>query len=396
MNPDAVNLIDLAAICLLIAGLVGGIRSGAFPQVGGLLGAIAGAALLLALVPEVRDKIDSLQGPTRAFVVLGGLVIGVGIGEVLGSSLGRSISSSLGDGVFGTLDRVLGGVVGVAQAILVVWLVGGLIALGPSTALAGQAQRSIAVRMTAAALPPIETVAADVGGLIDASGLPQVFIGLEPIPAPPVDTPQSAEARRIAAAAMASTAEIGSFACAFELTGTGFIVAPGYVVTNAHVVAGASATHVTIGDQTVNASVVFFDPELDIALLHAPGLSGKALRFATTSPERGTQGAALGHPGGAPLTVIPAAVAGSYEAEGRDLYGTRTVTRAILELRASIERGDSGGPFILPDGTVGGVVFAEARSDPRVGYALDPRAVATDIAPSLSRTAPVATGPCIR
>src|SRR5512142_1050395 len=111
MNPDAVNLVDLAAICLLIAGLVGGIRSGAFPQVGGLLGAIAGAALLLALVPEFRDKIESLQGAARAFVVLGGLVIGVGIGEVIGSSFGRAISSSLGDGVFGTLDRVLGGVV---------------------------------------------------------------------------------------------------------------------------------------------------------------------------------------------------------------------------------------------------------------------------------------------
>lgn len=396
MNPDAVNLIDLAAVCLLIAGLVGGIRSGAFPQVGGLLGAIGGAALLLWLIPELRDRIDALQGSARAFVVLGGLIIGVGIGEVVGSTLGRAVSDSLGDGVFGILDRVFGGVVGIAQAVLVVWLVGGLLALGPSTAMAGQAQRSIAVRVTAAALPPIESVAADIGGLIDASGLPQVFIGLEPLPAPPVDTPQSAEARRIAAAAMASTAEIGSFACAFELTGTGFIVAPGYVVTNAHVVAGASSTRIMLGEQTVGATVVFFDPELDIALLHAPDLRGNALRFSTISPTRGTKGAALGHPGGAPLTVIPAAVAGLYQAEGRDLYGTRTVTRSILELRAAIERGDSGGPFILPDGSVGGVVFAEARSDPSVGYALDPRAVATDIAPSLGRTAPVGTGPCIR
>ena len=47
------------------------------------------------------------------------------------------------------------------------------------------------------------------------------------------------------------------------------------------------------------------------------------------------------------------------------------MTRPILELRAEIDQGDSGGPLVLADGTVGGVVFAEARTDEEVGYALD-------------------------
>ncbi len=72
------------------------------------------------------------------------------------------------------------------------------------------------------------------------------------------------------------------------------------------------------------------------------------------------------------------------------------MTREILELRAQIEQGDSGGPFVLADGTVGGVVFAEARTDPDVGYALSPTQVSVRIAPATGRTGPVDTGPCIR
>ena len=142
----------------------------------------------------------------------------------------------------------------------------------------------------------------------------------------------------------------------------------GYLVTNAHVVAGAKAVVVAFdGDRPSDAAVVLFDPKLDIAVLRAPAVKAPALAFATSDPPRGTVGAALGHPGGAPLRVIPAAVTDSYSAEGRDLYGTDRVIRRIVELRADIERGDSGGPLVLPDGTVGGVVYAEALSDPSVG-----------------------------
>jgi S1-C subfamily serine protease len=277
-----------------------------------------------------------------------------------------------------------------------VWLLGSLVAVGPFPTLAAQAQRSVAVRVTTAALPPLSSVAADIGGLIDASGLPQVFVGLEPFPAPPVAAPTEAQARRIAAAAIQSTVEIASRACAYELTGTGFVVQPGYVVTNAHVVAGSKSASVLAGGRSYAATIVLFDPALDVALLWVPDLRLPALRFATSTPPRGTEGAALGHPGGGPLVVLPAAVSGAYPAQGWDLYGTTTVRRDLVELRAAIERGDSGGPLVLADGTVGGVVFAEARSDPGIGYALSPTAVASRIAGSFDRTGAVSTGSCIR
>ena len=56
----------------------------------------------------------------------------------------------------------------------------------------------------------------------------------------------------------------------------------------------------------------------------------------------------------------------------------------------------SGGPLVMLDGTVGGVVFAESRTDDTVGYALDPEDVAVAIGPDLDATEAVDTGPCIR
>jgi S1-C subfamily serine protease len=88
-------------------------------------------------------------------------------------------------------------------------------------------------------------------------------------------------------------------------------------------------------------------------------------------------------------------VAGTYRATGYDIYGEEHVQRDILELRAAIERGDSGGPLILPDGTVGGVVFAEAKTNQDVGYALTPTVVAAAMTPGFGLVAPVDTGRCV-
>jgi len=178
--------------------------------------------------------------------------------------------------------------------------------------------------------------------------------------------------------------------------GSGVIIDPdGYIVTNAHVVAGATTVRLASGDKLVDAVPVFIDPELDVALLYAPGLTAPALTFADQDPSRGATGATFGFPGGRSLVVVPAAVAGSYPATGRDIYGRTKVTRQILELRARIDQGDSGGPLVLSDGTVGGVVFAEARTDEDVGYALTPTAVHDAIEQAVGRTGLAPTGECI-
>jgi S1-C subfamily serine protease len=172
-------------------------------------------------------------------------------------------------------------------------------------------------------------------------------------------------------------------------------VAPGYVVTNAHVIAGGQRVVVTGTGGMYDATPVLFDPDFDIALLRVPNLVALALPMAAHEPERGAPAAVLGYPNGGPLRIVPAAVADGYKATGRNIYGTERVQRQIVEIRSDIERGNSGGPLMLADGTVGGVVFAEARTDEEVGYALAPTAVAERVSPFIGSSEPVATGECL-
>ena len=391
------NAFDLAVIVLFVAAILIGFTSGAIPQLAGLLGAFGGGALAIVVLPALEGPLESVEPPIRAFAVLAGMLFLVGIGEAIGSALGQSVATRLRGGVLGSVDRVLGGVVGGAQALLIIWLIGGLLAAGPMRGLAVQAQTSVVVRGMTAVLPAPTEIAAELGRLLDDTGLPNLFVGLEPLPAAPVDVPNDPTARAIAAAAQSSTVKVSAATCEFTSTGSGFVIARGYVVTNAHVVAGAGTIRIlTVDGELDDAVAVFDDPELDVALLWVPRLDAPALRFAAADPDRGATGATLGFPHGGALTVAPAAVAGAYVATGRDIYGDQRVSRRILELRAQVDQGDSGGPFVLADGTVGGVVFAEARTNDQVGYALTPTTVATAVQPRIGRTSRADTGPCIR
>ena len=390
------NLFDLGAIVLLVVAMILGFRSGALPQVGGLGGALLGGGLAILALPLIELAVASLDPWPKAIVVLGWLLVSVGIGETVGSGIGRAIALRLGRGVLGVMDQLGGALLGAAQAVLIVWLAGGLMAVGPLPRVAAQANTSTSVRALATVLPPPTEIAVELGRLLDASRLPDVFVGLEPVPAPPVERPSDPRARAIADAAIAGTVKVTAQTCGAISSGTGFAVASDYIVTNAHVVAGARTLRVTLSGSPFDAVAVLFDPDMDVAVLHVPRLGARALRFAASNPGRSAEGAALGFPAGGDLTAIPAAVAAMYDAQGRDIYGRDRVNRKILELRAAIERGDSGGPFVLVDGTVGGVVFAESRSDDDVGYALSPLSVAIEIGPAVGRTSPVDTGDCLR
>lgn len=393
MNP-----LDLIAVLLVIVGLILGARSGAIPQVGGLVGAVAGGAAAVLLLPVLADPLSGVDPTVRPWLVLGGLVAAVGLGESVGAGAGRQLLHRLGTGILSTADRITGATFGAVQALLIVWLAGGLLSEGPLPRFAEAAGTSTVIRTMSSVLPPPTEFAVELRTWLDDSGLPDVFIGFEPVPAPPVQRPGNAAAEAIAAGAAASTLKVSAATCGLSSLGTGFVVRSDYVLTNAHVIAGASGTGIrvaTVDGRLFDAVPVLFDPDLDVALLHVTSLGLRALPLATTDPGRGTVGATLGFPNGGQLTVLAAAVAGRYEAVGRDIYGEDPVSREILELRAAIERGDSGGPLVLSDGTVGGIVFAEARTNPDVGYALSPTVVAETIAPGFGQVAAVDTGVCV-
>ena len=390
------NLFDAFAVLLVVAAVLLGFRSGALPQVGGLIGALIGGAVALLAVPLLEEPLSRIDADVRPYLVLAGLFGAVIVGESIGSSLGAVAGQGVRRSVFSGLDRLGGSLFAGAQALLVLWLAGGLFANGPMPRLAEAAQTSAVIRTLNATLPPPTELAVGLGRLLDDSGLAQPFIGFEPLPAPPVERPDDPQARSIAAPAERSTLRIASGPCGgLESTGTGFVVAPGYVVTNAHVIAGGSVIRVRGIDGTYDATPVLFDPDFDIALLRVPNLTAFALPLAHEDPDRGMPAAVLGYPNGGPLRIVSAAVADRYAANGRNIYGTELVRREIVEIRSDIERGNSGGPLMLADGTVGGVVFAEARTDEEVGYALAPTAVAERVTPFIGMTEPVGTGECL-
>jgi len=392
-----VNLFDVAAILVVALAAWAGFRSGAFPQLGGLAGAvIAGFVGIVYGVPLLVDVLDEAEPTIRALVVLVGLLILIGLGEVIGSGIGRTISRALGNGLLSAADRAVGAIVGVIQGVFLVWLIGGLLAAGPIPRAAHLAQSSTIVRAFHEVVPPPTAFGDELAALLDATGLPDLFVGLDPLPGEPVPVPSDPEAQAIAEPALESTGRVSAVACQNELSGTAFVVSRGYLVTNAHVVAGARTVRVNLDGSAFDATVVMLDPELDVAVLRAPKMTAQPLRFASEDPERGTEGAAIGFPEGGRQTVIAAAVVRAVRAEGRDIYEEHRVVRQIMELQADIVPGDSGGPLVLTDGTVGGMIFAQSKTDPAVGYALSPTAVATTIAPALGSSAPVDTGPCLR
>lgn len=390
------NLLDLLAVALLVVAMILGVRSGALPQLLGLVGAAAAALAGLAILPGAASLLDDLDAAVRAIVVLSVLLGLVVLGEAIGTMAGRAASRALGTGLLGALDRVSGAVVGAAQAVLILWLAGGVIASGPFPTLSQIAQNSTALRIVDGYLPPPTEIVTGLGQILDDSGLGNVFIGLEQLPAPAIGLPSDALAGGIGARAAPSVLRVVADGCNQRASGSSFVISPGYLVTNAHVVVGARKVLVQTSGESFQATPVLVDLALDVALLYAPGVKAAPLRFATRDPERGAFGATVGYPGGGNEAVERATVAATYHATGLDVTGAARVTRRIVELRARVVPGDSGGPFVLEDGTVGGVVFAQSKVDPAVGYALSPNDVLDRVAPSIGSSRAVSTGPCVK
>jgi S1-C subfamily serine protease len=389
-----VNLLDLAAIAVLLVATGLGAWAGFLPQLLGLVGALAGFGISVVLASALHDTLAGIQQPERAFVALAGLAALTLLGEAAGSALGASARAAMRQRLLGAVDLAGGALIGLAQGVLVTWLVSGLLLAGAVPGLTASARESVIVQAVDRALPDPAGVAADLVGLLQPTDLPQLFAGIEPSPAPPIDPPTTSAAKTLTASAVGSTVRVVTIGCGREQLGTGFFVTDHAVVTNAHVVAGGEQIRVELGGQAAPARLVLFDPQQDVAVLSVTGLAAPPLRLATTTPGRGTAAAALGHPAGGPLVVIPAAVTASYEAIGPDIYDQGTVDRAIVEIRADVQRGDSGGPLLVAPGLVGGIVFGASRTSAGVGYAIAADAVAAEILRGTSGTAPVSSGAC--
>ena len=390
------NLVDVLVLAVALIAAFRGWRLGLLGQVfefgGGLLGLVAG----VWIGPRVASLFTDSGGLEGALISLLIVFITLSAGQTLGYLAGHRSGQAVEKARLGGVNAGLGSALGIGVTILAFWLIGSLLVQGPSRAVARAFQKSTILDLANGALPDPPNILGEIQRYLNTTDFPTVFAGFPRSFAEPVDLPTNAQARQAVEAARTSTVRIIVPACGGTQVGSGWVAADSTVVTNAHVVAGGDDVVVQDSAGDHDGTVVLFDPRTDIAIVKAEGLAGPPLPLETTTQERATPGATLGYPGDrdGQLVTHRAAVQDDYDARGRDIYGGALVERHVYELRSPVRQGDSGGPFVLPDGRVAGVVFAASTADGDIGYALTGAEVQEEVRQGAGRSAPVGTGGC--
>jgi S1-C subfamily serine protease len=387
-----VNILDVLLLVVVAVAAIEGLRLGAvlltLSFVGFWLGMYLGAILASETVRWVHSQ------PSRTAVALitmvGSAVVLGTAGRILG---GRSFQAVHRRGRLGSVDTVLGVVVAVVASLLAVWLVASTLVNSSYPSLNSTIANSSIIRSLDDVLPAPPSVFSRVQAFLSQEGFPPVFAQLAPASAGPVALPDNAAVRAAAAAAGPSTVKIVGEGCGQIQEGSGFVVAPGLVVTNAHVIAGIAHPTVEDGAGIHDTTVVYFDPSFDLAVLRTD-VTEPALALDPETVPRSTQGAVLGYPEGGPFTDVAAGVMAEFQAQGRDIYGQGLTVRDVYEIQAVVRPGNSGGPLVMPNGQVIGVVFSRSTTNGTIGYALTSPGVMTRVHQAESATSAVGTGGC--
>jgi len=394
-----VNAFDIGILVVAALAALGGWRTGFLARVFSWVGLGAGIYVAVRYLPKVVTFVGVSGSVARIAVAVVVLLAAAFIGQGLGLAVGSRLHSVLPFGSVRTADRAVGAALGVVGVLAIVWLLAPSLAAVPGT-ISQLTTGSVIARWVSNetrehGINPPNTLQA-LRRLVGEDGFPQVFTKFGPSQdagRPPGADPLSAA---VLYASEASTVKVEGEACGRLQEGSGWTVAPGIVVTNAHVVAGEppGGTQVLLpnGTTTLPATVVLYNPDVDLALLRVSGLGEAPLALGTG--RTGQHVAVLGHPNGQnPLAVQPATIAETVTALGENLYGTHTTSRHIFVLAARLTFGDSGSPLVDAAGDVVGIAFAIAPDRPTTAYALS----ASELRPLLAepRSHGVSTEACI-
>ncbi len=393
------DLLDLVLAALAVVVGIRGYRQGLLVGAASLAGFVGGALIGTRIAGPVAGLVAS--GAAQSLVaLLTVLVVAIVLQELLAhaAAIGRDALRLSSLRVF---DSVFGTVLSVTAMLFVAWLLGLAAINSPFTGLARQVRHS-RILTTIDGLVPGSVYLAFSSFLraVGTRDLPPVFAGLNPPLAPPVAPPANgAVPPRVIRADAPSIVKIVADEpqCGQRTEGSGFVYAPGHVLTNAHVVAGARSIRI-VSDGTgasvgLSARVVLFDPNTDVAVLDVAGLARTSLTFHSPVAS-GAPAEVAGYPENGPFTPTPARVAARQFITGPNIYSNATVTRQVYVLRATVRPGNSGGPLLAPNGKVNGVVFAASTTDPATGYALTAGQVAKDARAGAAATRRVATQSC--
>jgi S1-C subfamily serine protease len=388
-------VIDILLGLTLIGYVINGFRRGFARSTAVIIGVLLGAVAAFFVVPLVGGWVPDTAWRTLASV---GVAIGlIVIGHTLGALVGGAIGRALQRGPLRLLDRVLGAVVSLVVSALVISLLAASVApLGIPLLSQAVAQSVVITNINRFTPEPVQSFLARARSIAVTDTIPTI-VGVIGGSSGSGDVPDVDTQTDVLQEAAASVVRVTGNAagCGQNQSGTGFVVADGRVVTNAHVVAGVTEPVVEMpGGFAQSGTIVYFDPIDDLAVIAVGGLDAEPLALA---PLLATGDTAVydGYPFGGPFTTGPVEVLDVGTQPIEDIYGDAATPREIYTLAADIQQGDSGGPVVTSDGTVAGVVFAKNASTPNVGYAMTVTELAPVVSEAAALTDTVSSGACI-
>ena len=384
------DLLDLLIILLVLAAIIRGVETGLLrlflSSVGFIVGLLSGSWIARHIASHYSSASTKLL--IIILIEFSLAVLLAAAGEILAMRLGIYTERLK----LVKANKILGAVLEVGLTLIIVWLLASAVQNVHSSQIGREVRRSQIIRWLDSILPHPPDVLARLEKIINPNGFPNVFLGPEPQHA--TVSPKNSVDNQAILAAEKSVVQIIGNGCGGVVYGSGFVVDRGTIVTNAHVVAGIAQPKVLDQGGRYSSTAIWFDPNLDIAVLKVTNLPDPPLKLNKDILPDIDAVASLGYPHGGPLVVETGAVIDHVTAAGRNIYNEGVVLRNIYEFQADVEPGDSGGPLLAPDGSVAGVVFARSLSQDNVGYALLTSQVEQLIQKAERQNTPVGTGYC--
>jgi S1-C subfamily serine protease len=394
MTPS--QWLDIGLVAIAFVAAISGWRSGALGSLMSFVGVVLGAVAGVLLAPHIVDRIDGAR--PKLFATLFLILALVVIGEIAGVVLGRAVRGAIRSRGVRLVDSFIGVAMQIVVVLVVAWLLGSVVTTSDQPNLAAAVRGSKVLSQVDGVAPEwLRAVPKRLKAVVDTSGLPEVLQPFGRTPIANVDEPDATLATSaVIPVVEPSVVKIRGVApgCQKVLEGTGFVVAPNRVMSNAHVVAGSDTVTVQSAGQSYDATVVSYDPSEDISILDVPNLPAPPLPFADKPAATGTDALVLGYPGGGDFAATPARVRETIELNGPDIYRNTTVNREVYTIRGTVRQGNSGGPLINRAGQVLGVVFGAAVDDADTGFVLTAKEVSRQLA-NINNTQRAPTGSCV-
>jgi S1-C subfamily serine protease len=364
-----VPLFDLVLLVVLFLALMAGLSRGLLATLGGLIGLVIGGVAAFWAVPAVNDMLPTSEwrGPVSIVVAI---LLPLFCASI-GAGLGRNLRQGVDRTSLRPLERLLGGVANVGVVALALSFVGNAVSATGAPGVASAVSSSAVLRTIDNLTPPaVGRPLAEMRAMVLDDGLPRLNILMVPRQTPVVPAVDLDNAQLEASAQSVARISGIAYACGKSSTGSGFVVAPDRLVTNAHVVAGVDRPVIELpGGAVREGRVVYYDPVDDLAVIAVDDLDADPLGVAPTL-SAGDRAVVQGYPYGGPFTSGSAGVLSVSTTRVPDSYGAGGADREVYSLAAVVRPGNSGGPLLTTGGEVAGVIFARDDSDRDIGYAM--------------------------